>query len=81
MPKHTARRHKTAVHAPVARSRRQGKSAHRGKPVSKMTPTRAITMVETKPTTDLYELELLRSDPDEPLADDVLVTGFEDEDL
>lgn len=81
MPKQTARRHKIAVrHMPVARARGRGKPAHQRNPVPKMTPAPAIVVVGFKPTViDVVEDYL--SDSDEALADNALVTGFEDEDL
>ena len=82
MPKHTARRHKIAVrHAPAARPRRHGKAMRGHKPVPVMTQSPAIGMAEFKPTViDVVEVDFL-NDSDEVLADDALVTGFEDEDL
>jgi hypothetical protein len=82
MPKQTARQHKTAVrHAPAARPRRQRKVMHWHKPFPEMMPAPAIGMAGFKPTViDVMEVDFL-NDPDEVLADNVLVTGFEDEDL
>lgn len=82
MPKHTARRHKTAVrHAHVARPRRHGKVMRGHKPSPSMTQSPAIGLAEFKPAViDVVEVDFL-NDPEEVPADDVLVTGFEDEDL
>jgi hypothetical protein len=75
MPKHTARRHKVAVHhAPAARQRRHGKVMRGQKPVE-MTQTTFKPMV-----VEVVDVEFL-NDPVEVLADDAAVTGFEDEDL
>jgi len=82
MPKHTARRHKVAVHhAPAARPRRPGKVTHGQKPAPKMTQSPAVSMAEFNPAViDVVEVDFL-DDPVEVLADDAAVTGFEDEDL
>jgi hypothetical protein len=81
MSRQTARHHKIAVrHAPAARTHPQGKPMHRRNLVPKMTPAPAIVVVGFRPTViDVVEDYL--SDSDEALADNVLVTGFEDEDL
>ena len=80
MSRQTARRHRIAVrHAPAARTHLRGKPMHRRNLVPKMPPA-AIVVVGFKPTViDVVEDYL--SDSDEALADNVLVTGFEDEDL
>jgi len=82
MPKHTARRHKTAVrHASAARPSRHGKVMRGHKPAPKMTQSPAVNMAEFKPAViDVVEVDFL-SDPVEGLADDAAITGFEDEDL
>lgn len=82
MPKHTARRHKVAVHhAPAARPHRTGKVTHGRKPAPKMTQSPAVSMAEFRPAViDVVEVDFL-DDPVEVLADDAAVTGFEDEDL
>jgi len=82
MLKNTARRHKTAVrHAPAARSRRQEKATRGPKPAPEKTRNLAIGVAEFKPTViDVVELDFA-NDLDEVLADDPLVTGFEDEGL
>jgi len=81
MPKHTARQHKTAVrHAPVARPRRHRKAMRGHKPAAEMAQA-AMRMAAFQPTViDVVEVDFL-NDPDEVLAEDAAVTGFEDEDL
>jgi len=82
MPKHTARRHKVAVHhAPAARPRRHGKAMRGHKPAPKMTQSPAVSLAEFTPAViDVVEVDFV-GDPIEVLADDAAVTGFEDEDL
>ena len=82
MSKQTVSRHKTAVrHAHAARPRHHGKSAHRRNPIPKMTPPSTISAVEFNPAViEVVEVDFL-GDPDEAVADDAIVTGFEDEDL
>jgi hypothetical protein len=54
---------------------------HENKPVPGITQPPAIGMAEFKPTViDVMEVDF-PNDSDELLADSVLVTGFEDEDL
>jgi hypothetical protein len=76
MPKHVTHRHKITVrHAPAARPRRHRKAIHVRKPAP------AIGMAGFKPIViDVMEVDFL-NDPDEVLADNAFVTGFEDEDL
>ena len=82
MPKHTARRHKTAVrYASVARPSRHRKVMRGHKPAPKMTQSPAVSMAEFNPAViDVVEVDFL-DDPVEVLADDAAITGFEDEDL
>jgi len=82
MPKHTTRQHKTAIrHAPAARRRRHGKALHGNNPAPAVRQSPAIALAEFKPTViDVVEFDF-RSEPDEVMADDTAVTGFEDEDL
>jgi len=82
MPKHTARRHKAAVHhAPAKRPRRHGKAMRGHKPAPKTMQSPAGGIAEFKPAIiDVVEVDFV-NDPIEVLADDAAVTGFEDEDL
>jgi len=80
MSKQTASRYKTAVRHPHA-ARHTAKPAHPRKPAPKMAPPSAISAAEFKPTIiDVVEVDFL-GDPDEVVAEDAFVTGFEDEDL
>ena len=65
MPKHTARRHKVAVHhAPAARPRRHGKAMRGRKPAPKMAQSPAAAMAEFNPAViDIVEVDFL-NDPD-----------------
>ena len=82
MAKHTARQRKTAVcHAPAARPRRHRKAmrGHKSAPAMRQSPV--IELAEFKPTViDIVEFDF-PNEPDEMMADDAAVTGFEDEDL
>lgn len=81
MSKQTSRRHNIVVrHVPAGRTHRQRKPMHQRNLVPKMTPAPAIVVVGFKPTV-IDVMEDYLSDSDQVLADNVLVTGFEDEDL